>query len=379
MTDQLRRRKPGPRLLLGDCREQMKTLPDNSVDAIVTDVPYEIGLLRRSWDKSGIAYDPEVWTQCFRVLKPGGHVLSFMATRTYHRLAVAIEDAGFEIREMLGWLFLTGMPKSMDVSKAIDRMAGAERKVIGQKAGTKLAMNAGGDNDRSKVTLDVTAPATAEPQQWQGWGTALKPCYEPVCLARKPVSERNIALNVLKYGTGAMNIDASRVGDSGGTRLDVSIAGTRSGDAFYGSTLYGGGINNGAYGKPVDGLGRWPTTLLVEDHEEVWKALPPGAARFFLSAKASHADRGGDGNVHVSVKPVALMRYLCRLITPLGGVVLDPFMGSGSTIIAARMEGFRSIGIDLLEEHLDIVRGRLDGTLNMKDDEDDSPTPGAFF
>jgi hypothetical protein len=197
-------------VLHGDCREAMLTMPDNSVDAIITDPPYELGFMGKSWDSTGVAYDITVWQECLRVLKPGGHLLAFGGSRTYHRLACAIEDAGFQIRDQIMWVYGSGFPKSLNISKAIDKAAGAEREVVGKdKAGTGLGLM-----DKSSTIggeFDITAPATAEAKQWEGWGTALKPAHEPIVMARKPL-EGTVAQTVLTHGTGGINIDGCRVG-----------------------------------------------------------------------------------------------------------------------------------------------------------------------
>lgn len=402
----------------------MKTLADNSVDSLVSDPPYELGFMSRGWDSSGIAYDPDVWAQCLRVLKPGGHILAFSGTRTYHRMVVAIEDAGFEIRDQIGWLYGSGMPKGLDVSKAIDKAAGAQRAKVRFAPRPESSGTVAGSMDerpclvreREQGYLETEGreAVTEEAKRWQGWNTALKPSWEPICLARKPLVGTVVA-NVLQHGTGALNINATRVGGSGGTQNLTGIKGPRENRRTYNK---GFGDNDGAV--LVEGMGRWPANVIHDGSKEVVHAFPRTnnsqkgdsvrtfggnkslyehgmqdgypvtnygdggtAARFYYSAKASRADRGGDGNIHPTVKPISLMRYLCRLITPPGGVVLDPFMGSGSTIIAARMEGFRPIGIDLMQEHVDIVRGRLDGTLNTPDEDDDDDDvvlrPGTFF
>lgn len=416
MTDELRRRSATPKtvdLRQGDCRAVMATLADNSVDAIVSDPPYELGFMGKGWDSSGIAYDPEVWAQAFRVLKPGGHLLAFSGTRTYHRMVVAIEDAGFEIRDQIGWLYGSGFPKSMDISKQIDKAAGVDREVVHSRVMRDTSQvrisvaNAADDYDKdAKRTVGITAPETDEAKRWSGWGTALKPAWEPICMARKPVPG-TVTANVLRHGTGAINIDGCRVGASGGTIIDGR--GPNMLNKVYGEGMGGTGS------VPVDGLGRWPANVVHDGSDEAVKAFPRvnasskgtqtrtfggnqslyehgmqdgfpvqgygdvgTAARFFYSAKASKADRGGEGNTHATVKPISLMRYLCRLVTPPGGLVLDPFMGSGSTVIAARIEGFRAIGIDLHQEHVEIARGRLDGSLwEQYRDEDDAGDPDA--
>lgn len=327
-------------LHLGDCLEVLKTMPDNSVDAVVCDPPYGLSFMGRKWD-----YDVpsvEVWADCLRVLKPGGHLLAFAGTRTQHRMAVRIEDAGFEIRDMIAWVYGSGFPKSLDVSKAIDKAAGAVREVIGQRT-TGIGTGGGSTPVMGDGNRDITAPATEAARQWQGWGTALKPALEPITVARKPLVG-TVAENVLQYGTGAMNIDGCRVG-SESTRRPV-----------------GKPLNGGAYGsdrndrETLDAIGgsdsgRWPANLIHDGSQEV-------LARFFYCAKANKRDRG-EGNDHPTVKPADLMAYLCRLVTPPGGVVLDPFMGSGSTGKAAVREGFRFIGIEREAEYLEIARARI--------------------
>ena len=209
------------KLLVGNCLDTLKTLPDDSIDSIVTDPPYEIGFMGKGWDSTGIAYSIELWAECLRVLKPGGHLLSFGATRSYHRMAVAIEDAGFEIRDSIHWTYGSGFPKSLNISKAIDKAAGAKREVVGSRplTGSGKTMKSGfhqpdGTGAAETIKQDVyefTAPATDAAKKWDGWGTALKPSHEPIVVARKPLTQ-TVADNVLEYGTGAINVDASRVG-----------------------------------------------------------------------------------------------------------------------------------------------------------------------
>jgi site-specific DNA-methyltransferase (adenine-specific) len=196
-------------LLKGDCRQQLATLPDNSVHAIITDPPYELGFMGKTWDSTGIAYNVEVWTQCLRVLKPGGHLLAFGGSRTYHRLACAIEDAGFEIRDQIMWVYGSGFPKSLDVSKAIDKQAGAERQVVGNHPNPASSIYSQSQN-KMPANVNITAPSTDAAKQWDGWGTALKPAHEPIVLARKPLNG-TVANNVLTHGVGALNIDESRI------------------------------------------------------------------------------------------------------------------------------------------------------------------------
>jgi len=344
-------------------------MPDCSVDAVVTDPPYGLAFMGKRWD-----YDvPSVaiWAECLRVLKPGGHLLAFAGTRTQHRMAVRIEDAGFEIRDMIAWVYGSGFPKSLDVSKAIDKAAGAEREVVGmipdRWTGKGNALNFSTDRPQSEVAV-TGAPATPEAQQWTGWGTALKPALEPITMARKPLAG-TVAANVLEHGTGALNVDGCRVGTAAGDEPLRWEHGQSMG--FHGAEDRG----------PCQALtspGRWPANLIHDGSDKVVALFPQttsganptrrggmgyhgaegqeqchaprgqdtgSAARFFYTAKASKGDRD-DGNTHPTVKPTDLMRYLCRLVTPPGGVLLDPFMGSGSTGKAAMLEGFGFIGIE---------------------------------
>ena len=327
----------------GMCLDVLKTFPDNSFDSIVTDPPYGISFMGKKWD-----YDVpsvEEWAECLRVLKPGGHLLAFAGTRTQHRTAVRIEDAGFEIRDMIAWVYGSGFPKSLNVSKAIDKDAGAERETV--KAGTR--------SDAS-----ITAPATEDAKKWDGWGTALKPAMEPITVARKPLTG-TVAANVLEWGTGAINIDGCRVEPTGESRERVSEA---SQDRRY---TEAGGTNFAALPGTRGGApeGRWPANLIHDGSEEVAGIFPNSkdggagsAARFFYCAKASKADRG-EGNDHPTVKPTDLMRYLCRLVTPPGGKTLDPWVGSGSTGKAAILEGFDFTGIERDIGSVETARRRI--------------------
>lgn len=489
---------------LGDCLEVMRGMPENSVDSIVTDPPYGLSFMGKKWD-----YDvpsTEIWAECLRVLKPGGHLLAFAGTRTQHRMAVRIEDAGFEIRDMIAWVYGSGFPKSLDVSKAIDKMAGrlesgesvqalketlislfdasgktrkaidvecgfrasnyltlpgndkrpdpwvnvlpskekwvvikrtlgcdtdisgrldvlfaeAEREVIGRQ--TKARSTSGASalpTMGGKVVYkswDITAPATEAAAQWQGWGTALKPALEPITMARKPLIG-TVAANVLAHGTGGLNIDGCRV-DAGDGRPLIESKSEASLNAF------GSGLN-GSRSAGVTTHGRWPANLILSDDPDVVAAFPQAkgqqgaltgsepsskttntfgefagrapseprgdtgsAARFFYCAKASKEDRNDgchgmqemqyshDGretpidnayqrnssnssNSHPTVKPTDLMRYLCRLVTPIGGIILDPFMGSGSTGRGAVLEGFRFIGIEREAQYFEIAKARI--------------------
>jgi DNA modification methylase len=423
----------GARVFLGDCRDVLRTLPDNSVDSIVTDPPYELGFMGKKWDSSGIAYDVTVWAECLRVLKPGGHVLAFGGSRTWHRLAVAVEDAGFELRDSIAWIYGSGFPKSLDVSKAIDKKAGAEREVVTEKIvdifgeheerkekpAFGIGSNGSAFNGHSEGAMArETLPATSEAKQWQGWGTALKPAFEPVVVGRKPLVG-TVAENVLAWGVGGLNIDGSRIATDEkwqGRALDGKpLTGYEGGD----------GLNAQTSSSHVQG--RWPANVILDEvtaglldeqsgnvkgassnsngktaaftTQKSLGTLPGyndtgGASRFFYVAKASKRDRNEgleelsdtkvgsfNGNVdevagrkigakpdqpnlpgknhHPTVKPTQLMRYLIKLVTPEGGTVLDPFTGSGSTGKAALLDGYRFVGAELTEEYLPIIEGRL--------------------
>jgi DNA modification methylase len=326
------------RVVLGDCRDVLRTLADSSVDSVVTDPPYELGFMGKSWDFTGIAYDVTVWEECLRVLKPGGHILAFGGSRTWHRLAVAVEDAGFEIRDSICWLYGSGFPKSLDVSKAIDKKAGAEREVTGSKIGLpgySLTDGKGGlygkgvgANGTGQGECKITAPSTAEAQQWSGWGTALKPAFEPVVVGRKPFGKGvTVAENVLAWGVGGLNIDASRIGTT-----EADLEATEKKNASFKKSVK----TNEVFGKglgetlPVNTQGRWPANVildevtagLVDEQSGVSKSPKPyiaksekinhvwspgigvakgqwhkehgdsgGASRFFYQAKASKRDR----------------------------------------------------------------------------------------
>ena len=360
-------------LFAGDCREVMRTLGNASIDAIVTDPPYELGFMGKAWDRTGIAYDPQVWAEALRVLKPGGHLLAFGGTRTWHRLAAAIEDAGFEIRDSIAWLYGSGFPKSLDVSKAIDKAAGVERKVVGSKLdrpgyhlsepGKSNGVLGGGhglhtDAEARLRASEVTAPATEEAARWQGWGTALKPAFEPIVVARKPFPG-TVAANVLANGTGALNIDGCRVTPAG---LDDY---GRSANRADGTNSPSRAIFGGLGAKPTvahDG-GRWPANVTLDESQAEALGEP---ARFFYCAKASTSERPKvDGKAHATVKPLTLMRWLVRLVTPLGGIVLDPFAGSGTTLEAAYLEGFSSVGIELEDDHVPLINERFNRALGL--------------
>jgi site-specific DNA-methyltransferase (adenine-specific) len=409
-------------LYAGDCLEVLATLPENSMDSCVTDPPYHLvsiykrfanevrnektvgkhaygrhatGFMGKQWDGGDIAFRPELWIEVYRVLKPGAHLLAFGGTRTYHRMACAIEDAGFEIRDCIQWLYGSGFPKSHDVSKGIDRAAGAEREVIGSDtkarstSGNSALPTVGGNTVYQ--TWDLTCPTTDATRQWQGWGTALKPACEPIVLARKPLSEKTAAANVLRWGTGAINVGGCRI-PSGQDHADKcsSVVGL---DSNRNGNCYGGGW----VGKRTDSYspaGRWPANVIHDGSDEVVGAFPESnsgpasgynweqsnndnptrianniksgvhfgdegsAARFFYTAKADSDDRLG--SKHPTVKPLDLMQYLVRLVTPKGGLVLDPFAGTGTTGEAAFREGMRAVLIEREAEYLKDIERRVE-------------------
>ena len=388
-----------PTLLLGNCLEKLAEMPDCSIDAIVTDPPYGLSFMGKKWD-----YDvpgEDIWRECLRVLKPGGHLLAFAGTRTQHRMAVRIEDAGFEIRDMIAWVYGSGFPQSMDVSKAIDKAAGAQgSRGPMKRGGERLARLEDGKRDGEGRWGDEAGrdpftylPATPEAQQWAGWGTALKPALEPITVARKPF-KGTVAANVLAHGTGGINVDGCRVGTGEDTGRSRSGA----------NNLFSG---LGPQDSAAHDLGRWPANLIHDGSDEVVGLFPESkgqqgaisgkepsgktnavygeyqqrneseprndagsAARFFYCAKTSKRERG-EGNNHPTVKPIALMRYLCRLVTPPSGTVLDPFMGSGSTGIAAGAERFNFVGIELDPDYFAIAQQRITNSKSLTGDEND--------
>lgn len=467
-------------LRLGDCRDILPVLESDSIDASVTDPPYELGFMGKRWDASGIAYNVEMWAEVLRVLKPGAYLLAFGGTRTYHRMVCAIEDAGFEIRDSIDWVYGSGFPKSADVSKALDRDACRDdfiermgrrptkdefkaawkewRKIIGIYKVTGMTPDREnfGANDRSDGKgmgfrpgdISVTAPATDAAREWSGWGTALKPAHEPIVVARKPLSESTVAANVLRWGTGALNIDASRIQTDWTT--DPTRRGWQGGNSredYVGNVPIGPDYRNGRASFP-NGQGRFPANLITDGSAEVVAMFPqttsggengarkrpnsPGwgmnaliitngrppdsgsAARFFKScpldsddypplfycAKASKAERdiglegmpkqkkhtsSGDDHVineicpkhhitlcpcgwrspevhnfHPCVKPLSLMRYLITLCTREGATVLDPFCGSGSTLVACMQLGRNGIGCDNNAEYIEIAKRRIE-------------------
>ena len=519
----------GARVFLGDCRDVLKTLPDNSVDSVVTDPPYGLGFMGKEWDsfgkKGGIsdevrAKQQEKWgtkfaasakpakpsdgemlafqlwctewaTECLRVLKPGGHILAFGGSRTWHRLAVAVEDAGFELRDSIAWIYGSGFPKSLNVSKAIDKGQGQnqarqlqftawmrasgltaskardvlfeagliteksnqashyfaetmgsqpaiataemfralrpylpevpeaierlvaertgiewiaykQREVIGQTTGVKSPGFAGDRysvNGGEPVEVPTTLPATPEAKTWQGWGTALKPAFEPVVVGRKPLVG-TVAENVLQWGVGGLNIDGSRIEASDQAVLDAAVK-RMTGNGVKGDLNFAGQSSI----QPNSAQGRWPANVILDEVSAglLDEQTENESSRFFYQAKASkrdrnegledleairHADRvvddgpGGENprnrtnqakqNFHPTVKPTQLMRYLIKLVTPEGGVVLDPFTGSGSTGKAALLDGYQFIGAELTEEYLSIIEGRLRWASEQEGEEDDT-------
>ena len=370
-------------LLFGDCVEQMKLLPENSVDAVITDPPYELGFMGKSWDASGIAYSVEMWKEVLRVTKPGGHLLAFGGTRTYHRMACAIEDAGFEIRDQLQWLYGSGFPKSYNIGKGVDKLQGNEREELGENPNVRK------NHDGHIYELGLKQGGlTKGSSEWEGWGSALKPMNEPICMARKPLSEKNLVENCLKWGVGGLNIDASRIGTDQRTYKGMSdsynagvfrddnwkpkeIENTVNG-RFPGNVLLdeesakmldeqSGIVSQGHWAKTkVTGFGEFGDGKSEYFGVGAKDKTKSGASRFFYVAKASKSERNrgceslelkqtGHGNLqnskgmerfdtynnnnHPTVKPVKLMEYLVRLVTPKGGIVLDPFMGSGTTCL----------------------------------------------
>jgi DNA modification methylase len=477
----------GITLYQGDCIDTMRRLPDNSVDAIITDPPYGLEFMGKDWDGFGTPLGFQTWTQAwaeeaYRVLKPGGHLLAFAGTRTYHRMASGVEDAGFEIRDCIAWMYGSGFPKSLDVSKAIDKQRYDREDIYKVTAWVREARDAAGITNRDiddafgfagmaghwtssksqpavptldqvpallevlgvtpedvpeeirrllwdlngrkgqpgenwakrevigrgksaiankeerprhtvgssqAVEFDITAPATPAAAKWSGWGTALKPAHEPIVVARKPLIG-TVAQNVLEHGTGALNIDKCRISTAD------KFGGGAKGTSGFAAGYEGDGWQSGS------DLGRWPANVVLDeeagamldqqsgyqkDGTAVYRNLPEtggssgqipisapkqrgrdmtyggggGASRFFYCAKASKKDRNTNGaaNTHPTVKPTELMRWLIRLVTPPGGIILDPFGGSGSTGVAAQAENVRCILIEREDDYVQIIRDRL--------------------
>ena len=379
-------------LIHGDCLEVLAGLESDRFHSCVTDPPYELGFMGKAWDGTGIAYNVDLWREVLRVLKPGAHLIAFGGSRTYHRLAVAVEDAGFEIRDQGLWLYGSGFPKSLDVSKAIDKAAGAEREREPNPKAKQQTAAIGTQTFGDYNAVDTIAPTPATPDaiKWDGWGTALKPAHEPICIARKPFSG-TVAANVLEHGTGAINVDGCRVGDAWTNRSAGQGAGYEAHNKP--GRKYGKGL--GGIVSEAHHAGRFPANLIHDGSHAAIKLLGP-ESRYFYCAKASRAEReaGCEGlpartgaeacdrdegtagldnpravagrstgkirNHHPCVKPLSLMRYLVRLVTPPGGTVLDHFAGSGTCGVAAVMEGFGYVGIELDAEYYRIAKARIE-------------------
>jgi|SRR6516162_4566373 site-specific DNA-methyltransferase (adenine-specific) len=381
----------------GDAWHFLKDTPDNRYDAVVTDPPYELGFMGKDWDRRGIAFDAMFWAEVLRVLKPGGHLTAFGASRNYHRMACAIEDAGFEVRDSLMWIFGTGFPKSHDISKGIDKAAGAVQEVVGTRPnavpsyrnsakgdGTKTNDGrdaANWDEYKARSTKNITIASTAAAREWQGFGTSLKPAFEPIVLARKPLSEKTVAANVLRWGTGAINVDGCRVG----IREKPKVTNPKRTSNTYGAIESPGGKllpdsrwpANICHDGSDEVVGMFPMTgpsnVRRSENEDIAQSTwalgrtgitPRGvsdnggsAARFFYSAKADSNDR--IASKHPTVKPIDLMRWLIRLVTPPNGLILDPFAGTGTTAIAALYEGMRCVLVENEKEYQDDIKRRM--------------------
>ena len=374
------------KVLHGLMEEQLKSLLDNSVDSIVTDPPYGISFMNKKWDYQVPTVNQ--WKECLRVLKHGGHMLVACSTRTQHRMVCNIEDAGFEVRDVISWIYGSGFPKSHNISKAIDKAEG-KLKIIGKgRAGkSALGQSSGYNKTYNPHEFDITEPNSDEAKKYEGWGTALKPAQEFWTLVRKPLSEKTIAKNVLKWGTGGINIDACRIKTD---ELKKSKAkGSNGGEAYSDYSL------DAEYIPNVQG--RFPANLIHDGSEEViskfpitksgggvkslkssrkyvgnslndsktkgdgktYKSSEGSASRFFYCPKVSKKERG-EGNDHPTVKPIALMEYLITLITPTEGIVLDPFAGSGSTALACLNKGFDFILCEADEHNVDIINSRIE-------------------
>lgn len=431
-------------LWLGDCLERMKELEDNSVDSVVTDPPSGIAFMNQAWDDMGTLqgfqdFIYSAFQQVYRVLKPGGHCLVWALPRTSHHTAMGLERAGFEIREKVYHCFSSGFPKSLNISKSIDRLKGVKREVLGYESrvlnrqdtkGWKKSLTTtkeGPFERRSGCLREITAPVSDEAKQYDGWGTALKPSIEEWILCRKPLSEKNVALNVLKHGTGGLNIDGCRVPVN--QKADASQLRTMKRSKKLEKNGWGMNQNDADMPVVVRPEGRWPAQVIHDGSEEVVSLFPQftksgamkkdvlaydgkstvtfirgrsgpsnqhgdsgSASRFFYCAKPSKRERNaglndmpeqtrGDGsgktpktrNFHPTLKPLALMRYLCRLVTPKDGIVLDPFMGSGTTGIAAIQEGFRFVGIEKESAYYKIAVQRVKHAIKEQSKQMKSP------
>ena len=428
----------------GECIAVMRGMADCSVHAIVTDPPYGLGFMGKKWD--ALPPGREWAEECLRVLKPGGHLLAFGGTRTYHRLACALEDAGFEIRDTIAWMYGSGFPKSLDVSKAIDKAEGAEREIeadsrvvpFGGQTTSCATCGRTRGSQAGNCRCDTRGePATTEAQQWSGWGTALKPAHEPIVMARKPLIG-TVAANVLEHDTGALNVEACRVATTDDLNGGAYSAERKPSDSEW--VAHGGTIHSSTGREYEQPAGRWPANVLLdpeaaalldEQTGELTSGANPrrrgadttraaygefggqekgidsgGASRFFYVAKASSRERNAglerfearainiteghgrgpvntskksDGgvrenrprqNTHPTVKPIALMRWLVRLVTPPGGVVLDPFAGSGTTGCACALEGFEFVGVEREPEYVEIANARIAWWASQRDDQE---------
>jgi site-specific DNA-methyltransferase (adenine-specific) len=431
------------KLYQGSMLDMLEIIEPNTIDSVVCDPPYELNFMGKGWDNSGIAFQPDTWKKCYEVLKPGGYLLAFGGSRTFHRIACAIEDAGFEIRDTIMWLYGSGFPKSMDISKQIDKSKGLERKVIGMRnphldGGLRKHTSPGqflssGNNrkyvkDTNNGLVEITEPACELSKQWQGWGTALKPSFEPIIVARKPF-KGSLVDNIIEYGVGGINIDECRVGNVGGVKKVKIIPNSNSKNCGFGCNGELEQLNKGRF--PANTIltydetdfdevcGGFPYTKTGSrkaqpQKPESWNAVgikfkmtyacegsEGSASRYFYCAKASKKDRdegidefeevdGGsyqfrqdgslDGkipvrkNTHPTVKPTTLMQYLVRLVTPNGGTILDPFNGSGSTGKAVmyenkeRNKNYKYIGIELTEEYLPIAKARIEYVCKLNEE-----------
>ena len=390
------------KLYEGSMLDMLDVIEPASIDSIITDPPYELGFMSKSWDSSGIAFQPETWAKCLSVLKSGGYLLAFGGSRTFHRIACAIEDAGFEIRDVIMWLYGSGFPKSMNIGLAIDRKNGIESEVIGmQKSGTTSNALFSEDSFSTAGQYELKKARN----EWDGWGTALKPAYEPIIVARKPC-ESSCVDNVLKYGTGGLNIKDCKIGDD-----IVKTQGKKKTDTFFGML---------GECEESEHLGRYPSNVILTyddtDKNEVCSGMPSdangSASRYFYCAKASTKDRdeglekfkaekrtdehlranaetarifGANSaptkNVHPTVKPTELMQYLVRLVNPKGATILDCFNGSGSTGKAVMLENverereYQYIGIELTPEYLPIAEARIRWAQNYKGESFEQANP----
>ena len=403
-------------LLNGDCIEQMQKLIDEGVqvESVVTDPPYELGFMGKSWDASGIAFDKKTWELAFQLLKPGGYLLAFSASRNYHRMAVAVEDAGFEIRDQIMWIYGSGFPKSLNIGMGVDKKQGNERVTVGER--TRNVKPFDDDNGWNSNNTTGNHIYTKGNSEWEGWGTALKPAHEPIVMARKPL-EGTVVDNVLEHGVGGINIDECRVGKE---ILEEQIAGRsnkigtferkdmitpkREG-RFPANVMHDGSdvVNDifpnskGSSGNGNAKVGETSKGAIPLRRGEAPLYNDEGSAsRYFYCPKTAKSERNQglvefddkqyshDGrkksienpyqrnksiskNSHPTVKPVELMKYLCRLVTPKGGTVLDPFMGSGSTGMAAKDEGFDFIGIEREKEYFEISEQRIKTTAPLSE------------